>query len=36
VEALGREEARLVTLEIESKSEHGGTVKAPVTIRLED
>lgn len=36
VGALGTEDARLVTLEVRSKGEDGGTVKVPVTIRLEN
>ena len=36
VGALGTEDARLVTLDVKSKGEDGGTVKVPVTIRLEN
>jgi len=36
VGALGTEDTRLVTLSVRSKGEDGGTVKVPVTIRLEN
>jgi len=36
VGALGTEDARLVTLDVRSEGEDGGTVKVPVTIRLEN